>query len=294
MNRKRFLQTIAIIPLTTTAMKLNELNKTTNPLNGTEKMPVLFIGHGNPMNAIKENEFVTGWRTIGKTIPKPNAVLCISAHWETKGTFVTAMSKPKTIHDFGGFPKELFEVQYPAPGSPELADETKNIVKKSEVGLDTRWGFDHGCWSVVKYLYPNADVPVIQLSLDYFQPPQHHYDLAKELFSLRNKGVLIIGSGNMVHNLGLASWERMEEPGYGYDWAIEANEKMKKLILSNDHKQLIEYKLQGKAFNLAIPTPDHFLPLLYSLALKEENEEIEVFNDKAVAGSLTMTSIKIG
>jgi 4,5-DOPA dioxygenase extradiol len=275
-------------------MKLNEFNKITEPLKGTEKMPVLFIGHGSPMNAIGENEFVSGWRNIGKTLPKPNAILCISAHWETRGTFVTAMNKPPTIHDFGGFPKELFEVEYPAPGSPELASETKNIVKKSEVGLDMKWGLDHGCWSVLKHLYPNADVPVIQLSLDYFQSPQYHYDLAKELSALRDKGVLIIGSGNMVHNLGMVSWENMEVPGYGYDWAIEANEKMKKFILSNNHKPLIDYKLQGKAFNLSIPTPDHFLPLLYSLALKKENEKIEVFNDKAVAGSLTMTSIKIG
>lgn len=294
MDRKEFILSLAILPLTRTTMKLNELNKITNPFKSTEKMPVLFIGHGSPMNAIGENEFVSGWRNIGKILPKPNAILCVSAHWETRGTYVTAMSKPSTIHDFGGFPKELFEVEYPAPGSPELARETKNIVKKSEVGLDTKWGLDHGCWSVVKHLYPKADVPVIQLSLDYFQAPQYHYDLAKELSALRNKGVLILGSGNMVHNLGMVSWENMEVPGYGYDWAIEANEKMKKFILSGDHKSLIDYKLQGKAFNLAIPTPDHFLPLLYSLALKEENEKIEVFNDKAVAGSLTMTSIKIG
>jgi 4,5-DOPA dioxygenase extradiol len=280
--------------LTRTTMKLNELNKITNPFKGSEKMPVLFIGHGSPMNAIEENEFVSGWRNIGKTLPKPNAILCVSAHWETKGTYVTAMNKPSTIHDFGGFPKELFEVEYPAPGSPELANETKNIVKKSEVGLDSKWGLDHGCWSVVKHLYPKADIPVIQLSLDYFQSPQYHYDLAKELSSLRKKGVLIIGSGNMVHNLGMISWENMEVPGYGFDWAIEANEKMKKFILSNDHKSLIDYKLQGKAFNMAIPTPDHFLPLLYTLALKEENEKIEIFNDKPVAGSLSMTSIKIG
>jgi 4,5-DOPA dioxygenase extradiol len=294
MDRKEFIMSLAILPLTRTTMKLNELNKITNPFKGSEKMPVLFIGHGSPMNAIEENEFVSGWRNIGKTLPKPNAILCVSAHWETKGTYVTAMNKPSTIHDFGGFPKELFEVEYPAPGSPELANETKNIVKKSEVGLDSKWGLDHGCWSVVKHLYPKADIPVIQLSLDYFQSPQYHYDLAKELSSLRKKGVLIIGSGNMVHNLGMISWENMEVPGYGFDWAIEANEKMKKFILSNDHKSLIDYKLQGKAFNMAIPTPDHFLPLLYTLALKEENEKIEIFNDKPVAGSLSMTSIKIG
>ena len=277
-----------------TIMKINDLKKTAESYKSRDKMPVLFFGHGSPMNAIEENEFVTGWRNIGKTIPKPNAILCISAHWETRGTFVTAMEKPRTIHDFGGFPTELFDVQYPAPGSPELAKETKAIIKKTEVGLDDKWGLDHGCWSVVKHLYPDADIPVIQLSLNYLQSPQYHYDLSKELSSLRLKGVLIIGSGNMVHNLGMISWEKLEEPGYGYDWAIEANEKMKKLILSNDHKSLIEYKQQGMAFNLAIPTPDHFLPLLYSLALKEENEKIEIFNDKAVAGSLTMTSIKIG
>jgi 4,5-DOPA dioxygenase extradiol len=275
-------------------MKLNDLNKAAESYKSTDKFPVLFVGHGSPMNAIEENEFVTGWRNMGKTIAKPKAILCISAHWETRGTFVTAMEKPKTIHDFGGFPMELYEVDYPAPGSPDLAKETKTLIKKTEVGLDDKWGLDHGCWSVVKHLYPKADIPVIQLSMDYLQSPQYHYDLSKELSSLRKKGVLIIGSGNMVHNLGMVSWEKLEEPGYGYDWAIAANEKMKKLILSNDHKSLINYKLQGSAFNLAVPTPDHYLPLLYSLALKEENEKIIVFNDKAVAGSLTMTSIKIG
>jgi 4,5-DOPA dioxygenase extradiol len=275
-------------------MKLDNVNKIPESHRITEKLPVLFVGHGSPMNAIEENEFVTGWRNIGKKIPRPNSILCISAHWETRGTLVTAMEKPKTIHDFGGFPAELFEVQYPAPGSPELAKETKALIKKTEVGLDDKWGLDHGCWSVVKHLYPDADVPVVQLSLDYYQSPQYHYDLSKELSSLREKGVLIIGSGNMVHNLGMVSWEKMEEPGYGYDWAIEANEKMKKFILSNDYKSLINYQLQGRAFNLAIPTPEHFLPLLYSLALKEGNENIEIFNDKAVAGSLTMTSVKIG
>lgn len=294
MNRKTFIQSVSLIPLTFVTMKLNDLNKIAGSYKSTDNFPVLFVGHGSPMNAIEENEFVTGWRNIGRTIPKPSAILCISAHWETRGTFVTAMEKPKTIHDFGGFPTELFEVEYPAPGSPVLAKETKSIIKKAEIGLDEKWGLDHGCWSVVKHLYPDADIPVIQLSLDYYQSPQYHYDLSKELSSLRKKGVLIIGSGNIVHNLGMVSWENIEKSGYGYDWAIEANEKMKKFILTNDHKSLINYKLQGRAFNLAIPTPDHFLPLLYSLALKEENEKIEIFNDKPIAGSLTMTSIKIG
>jgi 4,5-DOPA dioxygenase extradiol len=275
-------------------MKVNKINNAIESDNNTAKMPVLFLGHGSPMNAIEENEFVDGWRNIGKTLTKPNAILCVSAHWETRRTCVTAMDKPTTIHDFGGFPGELFDVQYPAPGSPALARETKSIIKKTIVSLDENWGLDHGCWSVVKHLYPNADVPVIQLSLDYYQSPQYHYDLARELSPLRNKGVLIIGSGNIVHNLGLVNWEKIDEPGFGYDWAIEANEKIKKFILSNDHKALIDYKSQGRAINMAIPTPEHFLPLLYSLALKEENEIINIFNDKEVAGSLSMTSIKIG
>ena len=274
-------------------MKLNELNKMTAPFNSTAQMPVLFLGHGSPMNAIEENEFVTGFRNIGKTIPKPNAILCISAHWETRGTFVTAMEKPPTIHDFGGFPQALFDVQYPAQGSPEIASETKSIIKKTIVGLDDKWGLDHGAWSVIKHLYPNADVPVIQLSLDYYQTAQYHYELAKELSSLRKKGVLIIGSGNMVHNLRMVAWDKLNVDGFGYDWAIEANEKMKKFILSNDHQQLINFKSQGKAFDLAIPTPEHYLPLLYALALKEESEKVSLFNDKALGGSLTMTSVKI-
>ena len=257
-------------------------------------MPVLFVGHGSPMNAIEENEFVSVWREVEKSLPKPRAVLCVSAHWETRGTSVTAMAKPLTIHDFGGFPKELFEVQYPAHGSPELAKEVKGIITKTEVGLDENWGLDHGCWSVLRRMYPAADIPVIHLRLAYSKPAQYHFELAGELLSLRKKGILIIGSGNMVHNLQLVDWNNMDTPGVGYDWAIEANEKMKKFNLSNDFKALIDYRSQGKAFDLAIPTPEHFLPLLYTLALKQENDNLSFFNDKAVGGSLSMTSVKIG
>lgn len=274
-------------------MNLNELNKITENFDKSDKLPVLFLGHGSPMNAIEENEFVQGFRKVGKEIPKPNSVLVVSAHWETKGTYVTAMDKPKTIHDFGGFPRELYEVQYPAPGNPELAKTIKSKVKKTDVGLNNNWGLDHGAWSVVKHLYPNADVPVIQMSLDYSQSPQYHFELAKELSFLRKKGVLIIGSGNMVHNLRMVDWQRLDEVDYGYDWAVEASEKMKNFILSGDYKQLINYQSLGKEFNLAVPTPEHYLPLLYTLALKEENEEVSLFNDKAVGGSLTMTSVKI-
>ncbi|MCX6315773.1 MAG: 4,5-DOPA dioxygenase extradiol [Bacteroidetes bacterium] len=293
MQRKKFIQTLALTGMAGAAMKLHELGKFTSQLDNTETMPVLFLGHGSPMNAIEENEFVKGFREAGKSIPKPRAVICVSAHWETRGTFITAMEKPPTIHDFGGFPRELFEVQYPAPGSPAIANETKELIKKTTVGLDQKWGLDHGCWSVVKHLYPAADVPVLQLSLDYTQPASYHYELAKELAALRRKGVLITGSGNLVHNLGMAAWDKMKADNYGYDWAIEASTKMKKFIEDGDHQSLINYRSQGRAFDLSIPSPEHFLPLLYILALKEKNEKISFFNDKAVAGSLTMTSVLV-
>lgn len=272
-------------------MKLSELHKISEPFESTEPMPVLFLGHGSPMNAIEDTEFTRGWKTIGQTLPKVNAVLCISAHWETRGTFVTAMEKPKTIHDFGGFPQALFDVEYPAPGSPAVAKQTQQTITKTSVGLDEAWGLDHGCWSVVKHLFPNADVPVLQLSLDYYQNPQWHYELGAQLQALREKGILIIGSGNIVHNLGVLDWR---SPDKGFDWAEEANTRMKKLISDNDHKQLIGYESLGRAFQMAVPTPEHFLPLLYTLALKKEKEAVTVFNDKTVMGSIAMTSFKIG
>ena len=271
-----------------------ELNNLATSGGSTKRMPVLFVGHGSPMNAISENEFVQNWRELGKTLPRPKAILCISAHWETRGTFVTAMSKPSTIHDFGGFPKALFDVQYPAPGSPEFAKEAKRIVTKTEVGLDEKWGLDHGAWSVIKHIYPLADVPVFEMSLDYYQSPQYHYDLAKELASLRDKGVLMIGSGNLVHNLGMVAWDKVNEPEYGFDWALQANDTFKRLILADKHKELINFSALGKEVQMAIPTPEHFLPLIYTLALKNEDEPVTIFNDKAVMGSLTMTSVKIG
>lgn len=284
---------MALVPLIPSSMTLKDLNKMTSTMSNTGKMPVLFLGHGSPMNAIEENEFVSTFRKLGQELIRPNAILCVSAHWETRGTYVTAMQNPRTIHDFGGFPQALFDVQYPAPGSPELAQETKNVITKTEVGLDDKWGLDHGAWSVIKHLYPNADIPVIQMSIDYTKAAKYHYELAKEINSLRNKGVLIIGSGNMVHNLRKVAWNRLNEE-FAFDWALEANEKMKSYILSGNHKNLINFKSQGKAFDLAIPTPEHYMPLLYAMALKEENETIELFNDKPVAGSLSMTSVKIG
>ena len=291
MDRIKFLQSLAMLPIAGAAMNLQHLHKLTDPLENTDKMPVLFLGHGSPMNAIQETEFSKGWRTIGQSLPRPKAIICVSAHWETKGTFVTAMEKPKTIHDFGGFPQELFDVQYPAPGSPALASETKNTITSTTVGLDQQWGLDHGCWSVVKHLYPNADIPVIQLSLDYTKGPEYHYALAKELSSLRQKGILILSSGNIVHNLGIIDWQHQET---GFDWAIEANTTMKKMMSTGDHKSLINYRNLGKAFQLSIPTPEHYLPLLYTLGLKEEKDTLSFFNDKTIMGSISMTSVIVG
>lgn len=292
MKRIDFVKYMALLPIISNSMKVNALNKITESFSNSTKMPVLFLGHGSPMNAIEENEFVASFRQLGQELVKPSAILCVSAHWETKGTFVTAMQNPRTIHDFGGFPQELFDVQYPAPGSPELALETKNIVKSTDVSLDDKWGLDHGAWSVIKHLYPNADIPVIQMSIDYSKPPQYHYELAKEIAALRQKGVLIIGSGNMVHNLRLIAWDKLNA-NYAHDWALEANNKMKEYILSGDHQKLIDFKSQGRAFELAIPTPEHYLPMIYALGLKESNEKITLFNDKPIGGSLSMTSFKI-
>ena len=270
-----------------------KLNKISSSFSNTEKMPVLFLGHGSPMNAIEENEFVEGFRKIATELPKPTALLCISAHWETSGTYVTAMENPRTIHDFGGFPKELFDVQYPAQGNPKLALETKNLITKANIGLDDKWGLDHGAWSVIRHLYPQAEVPVIQMSLDYNQNAWYHYNLAKELSVLRQKGVLIIGSGNMVHNLRMVAWNKLNEIDYAFDWALEAREKMNHYILNDNHQSLINYNKNGRPFLHAIPTPEHYLPLLYALALKEKEDTVTLFNDKPIAGSLTMTSVKI-
>jgi len=256
--------------------------------------PVLFIGHGSPMNGIEDNEFSRNWTKFGNDIPKPKAVLVISAHWLTNGTHITAMPNPKTIHDFGGFPQALFDVQYPAPGNPELAEAASKLITSTNVGLDHDWGLDHGTWTVVRHMYPNADIPVLQLSIDYSKPPQYHYDLAKQLKSLRKKGVLIIGSGNMVHNLRMVAWDKLQEPEYGFDWAIEMNSIFKEKIYNHDFNALIQYEKLNPAAKLAIPTPDHYYPLLYAMALRDSKDEAGFFNDKAVGGSLTMTSVQWG
>lgn len=269
-------------------------NFTDNLESGESLMPVLFIGHGSPMNGIEDNEFSRRWAAMAKEIPLPKAVLVVSAHWFTKGTQITSMDFPPTIHDFGGFPDKLFQVQYPAPGNPALAKETASMIHTANVELSHDWGLDHGTWTVVKHMYPEATIPVLQLSIDYTKDAQYHYDLAKEIYALRKKGVLIIGSGNMVHNLRMVAWNRLNDPEYGYDWALQMNSRFKELISAGSHDQLIQYQHLGKEALLAIPTPEHYLPLLYTLGLKGKQDPVSFFNDKAVGGSLTMTSVKIG
>lgn len=271
---------------------LNDLYKISTNLDQQDgKTPVLFIGHGSPMNGIEDNEFSETWEKLGKGLTPPKAVICVSAHWFTKGTHVTAMENPKTIHDFYGFPKALFDVEYPAPGNPALAKETASLIHTASVGLDHEWGLDHGTWSVVKRMFPDAKIPVLQLSIDYTKGPAYHYALAKELASLRKKGVLIIGSGNMVHNLRIMNWQL---PEAGYDWAEEMNTKFKDLIANGNHTPLLNYESLGQAAKLSIPTPEHYLPLIYTLGLKEDKEEVSFFNDKTVMGSISMTSVRIG
>lgn len=293
MHRKKFISLIGLGSFSLTMVSLNDLFQFSSCLPNTEKMPVLFIGHGNPMNAIEENTFVEGFRNIAKNLPTPTAIICISAHWETKGTQVTSMENPPTIHDFGGFPDELFAVQYPAPGSPELAKSVQELLSPTPVTLDKEWGLDHGTWTTLIHFYPKANIPVIQLSLDYTLSSQQHYELAKKLSALRTKGVLIVGSGNIVHNLRMVDFRNINKENYGYDWAIEARELTNKWILEGNHQAIIDYKKQGNALQLAAPTPEHFLPLLYSLGLQVKTDHLELFNDKLVAGSLSMTSVKL-
>jgi 4,5-DOPA dioxygenase extradiol len=263
------------------------------------KMPVLFIGHGSPMNALENNEFSQSWRELGQNLPRPKAILAISAHWETRGVAVTAMSQPRTIHDFGGFPRELFEYQYPAPGSPELARLVQETIQLTKATADQNWGLDHGTWSILAQMYPQADIPVIQLSLDRTKTPAQHYELGKELRALRNKGVLIVGSGNIVHNLSLVDFKLVRSAGSfnvkgGYDWAIEFDEAIKQAILTGDHATPINYEKLGKSAVLSVNSAEHYLPLLYILGLQEEQDQLKFLTEELVAGSLSMRSVQLG
>ena len=253
------------------------------------KMPVLFIGHGNPMNAIERNEFYRCWSELGRRLPRPKAVLCISAHWETRGVYVTATGKPETIHDFYGFPKALFDVQYPAPGDPRLAQRVVELVSSLKVTPDPGRGLDHGAWSVLMAMYPATDIPVVQLSLDTSQPGEFHYALARELAPLRDEGILILGSGNMVHNLRLFSFHDPQP----LPWATECDATLRDRILARKHELLMDYDTLGLNARLAVPTPEHYYPLLYPLALQKDAEPASFFNERVIS-ALSMTSVLIG
>lgn len=288
MTRKDFFLTTVGLPLLNMELKAFE-NEIIGNTYAAAIMPVLFVGHGSPMNAIENNTITQNWAKLGRELPVPKAILCISAHWQTQGTKVTAMEHPKTIHDFGGFPKALFDAQYPAPGSPEFAQLTIEEFQSGHVNKDFEWGLDHGTWSVLKPMFPKANIPTFQLSLDYTATLAQHIEIAKHLQNLRKKGVLIIGSGNIVHNLGLLNWE-----GKPFDWAIEFDETVKNKIINNDLNALVNYNKLGKTATLSIPTEEHYIPLLYTLALKQNNEQANFFNETIEMGSISMRSLKIG
>jgi 4,5-DOPA dioxygenase extradiol len=256
-------------------------------------MPVIFFGHGNPMNAITDNVYGKKWHAMGRAIPKPSAVLAISAHWYVEETAVTAMARPRTIHDFGGFPRELFEATYAAPGDPALAQRIAGLLEPAQVRLDEdSWGFDHGTWSVLMHVFPNADVPVVQLSIDETKPPQFHYELAKRLAPLRDEGVLVIGSGNVVHNLHAYAWGR--HPADPFDWALRFESRVRELLLAHDDMPLVDYESLGRDALLSAPTPDHYLPLLYVLGLRRESDQITFPVEGIDGGSVSMLSVCFG
>ena len=258
----------------------------------TKPMPAIFFGHGNPMNALMRNEYTEGWAAIGVEIPRPRAVLCVSAHWYLPGTAVTAMPAPRTIHDFGGFPRELYEVKYPAPGDPQLARRVQELLAPVSVGLDNRWGLDHGTWSVLCHVFPDADIAVVQLSIDETQPASFHYEVGKRLAPLRDEGVLVMGSGNLVHNLHAYAWGRQAvEP---LDWAVRFETLARELLLTGDDGPLVAYEQLGRDALLSAPTPDHYLPLLYVIALRREGDEVTFPVEGFDGGSISMLSVRIG
>jgi 4,5-DOPA dioxygenase extradiol len=255
----------------------------------TQKMPVLFVGHGSPMNALEDNEFSRAWKQAGQELPAPRAIICISAHWVTRGTLVTAMEKPRMIYDMYGFPPELYEVRYDAPGAPDLAEQVRRIIKKTEVKDDQEWGLDHGTWSVLTHMFPKADIPVIQMSLDATITPEKHYEIAAQLKELREENVLIIGSGNIVHNLRMARFDDS-----AYDWAVQFDARVANWIEQNDHDPIVHYEKGDQVSALAINSAEHYIPLLYSLALRDEDDKVSFFADKVMGGSISMRSVKIG
>ena len=258
----------------------------------TDPMPAIFFGHGNPMNALMHNAWTDGWAAIGKEIRRPRAVLSVSAHWYLPATLVTAMRSPPTIHDFGGFPRELYEVRYPAPGDPELARRIQSLLAPLPVGLDDRWGLDHGTWSVLCHVFPEADIPVLQLSIDETQPAEFHYETAKRLAPLRDEEVFIMGSGNLVHNLHAYAWGRQQVAPL--DWAVRFEERARRLLLDGDHDPLIAYETLGRDAIMSVPTPDHYLPLLYVISQQREDEQVSFPVEGVDGGSVSMLTIQIG
>lgn len=253
-------------------------------------MPVLFIGHGSPMNAVEDNEYNRTWSIIAQSLPRPKAILTVSAHWETSGSLVTAMPQPRTIHDFYGFPRELNEMQYPAPGSNWLAEKTIEVMQFAEVHPDTTWGLDHGCWSVLTAMYPQADIPVVQLSLDRAREEPWHYQLGQGLKALRSEGVLILGSGNLVHNLRNAVFD----DNTAYDWAVEYDANVRDWIISGDHDAVTHYEKHGRAAALAVNSAEHYLPLLYVLGASQPGEPVTFYNEKVTMGSISMRCVQLG
>jgi 4,5-DOPA dioxygenase extradiol len=296
MERKDFLKMMAMLPLTASAMKLNELSQITDGFAATEKLPVLFIGHGNPMNALYDNAFTKSLSALGEGIRKqqvPNAILVVSAHWLTRGSYVNISKKPETIHDFGGFPQELFNMQYSALGSPTYAHQVTQLAPNVKETND--WGLDHGTWTVLAHMYPNADIPVFQLSIDYAQPMQYHVDLSKKLQSLREKGVLVIGSGNIVHNLQMSVRSfQMNDEKFKYDWAVEFDEWTKDKLNKHDFQSLVDYEKMGKAAKLSVPTIDHYVPLLYTIGMAGKNENLTYTYEEVSFGGMSMRCVKIG
>lgn len=257
-----------------------------------EVLPAIFFGHGNPMNAVLSNGYTEGWQRLGKQITRPRAILSISAHWFVPETGVTISMAPRTIHDFGGFPRELHQVQYPAPGDPELARRVQEMLAPLEVKLDSSWGLDHGTWAVLRHVYPNADVPVVQLSIDERQPPSFHFEIGRKLAALRSEGILIVGSGNLVHNLHAYAWGRhMPDP---YDWAIRFEKQAKEMMIAGQYKPLIDYETLGPDAMLSIPTPDHYLPLLYVLGTRRPGEAITFPIEGVDGGSISMLAVLVG
>jgi 4,5-DOPA dioxygenase extradiol len=255
-------------------------------------LPAIFFGHGNPMNAVSLNAYTQAWRRIGEETPRPSAILSISAHWYVPGTGVTVSTAPRTIHDFGGFPDELYRVQYPAPGDPKLARRVQKLLAPLPVALDERWGLDHGTWSVLRHVYPHADVPVVQLAIDETRPPQFHFDLGRRLAPLRGEGVLLVGSGNLVHNLHAYAWGRhVPEP---YDWAVRFEAEARARLLAAQDRALIDYEDLGRDALLSIPTPDHYLPLLYVIGARQAPDRVTFPVQGVDGGSISMLSVRVG